>query len=172
MASRGLPARRGKQRDCPRDGGWRRAFGGATVGGQVLAQGNSAKIHDMAQEPGRTFIDPETSIDGKIQGKDATIAGRFKGEVHLSGALVLAPSANVDATVQAELVEVGGAFSGKIASRKVVVLETGKVTGTIDAGQLVVREGAILNGPVAAGKSASGTGTAAPAPVSGPAAQS
>ena len=62
------------------------------MAGQVLAQGNSAKIPDMAQEPGRTFIDPETSIDGKIHGKDATIAGRFKGEIHLSGTLVLAPS--------------------------------------------------------------------------------
>jgi len=109
----------------------------------------------MAQEPGRTFIDAETSIDGKIQGKDATIAGRFKGEIHLTGALVLAPSASVDATVQAELVEVGGAFAGKVTSRKVIVLETGKVTGTLDAGQLVLKEGAVLNGPVAAGKSAS-----------------
>ena len=106
----------------------------------------------MAQEPGRTFIDADTSIDGKIQGKDATIAGRFKGEVHLTGSLVLAPTASIDATVQAELVEVGGAFAGKVTARKVIVLETGKVTGTLDAGQLVVKEGAVLNGPVAAGK--------------------
>jgi cytoskeletal protein CcmA (bactofilin family) len=116
----------------------------------------------MAQEPGRTFVDADTSVDGKIQGKDATIAGRFKGEVHLTGALVLAPSANVDATVQAEVVEVGGAFAGKVTARKVVVLETGKVTGTLDAGQLVVKEGAVLNGPVAAGKSASTGPVAAP----------
>lgn len=109
----------------------------------------------MAQDPGRTLIDTDTSIDGKITGKDATIAGTFKGEVHLAGTLVLAPGANVDATVQANLVEVAGAFSGKISAKKLVVLETGKVTGTIDAAQLVVREGAILNGPVAAGKSAS-----------------
>lgn len=110
----------------------------------------------MAQESGRTFIDAETSIDGKIHGKDATIAGKFKGEVNLTGTLVLSPTANVDATIQAELVEVGGAFSGKLTSRKVVVLETGRVTGTLDAAQLVVREGAVLNGPVAAGKAASG----------------
>ena len=122
----------------------------------------------MAQESGRTFIDADTAIDGKIQGKDATIAGKFKGEVHVSGSLVLAPSANVDATVQAELVEVGGTLAGKITARKVVVLETGKVTGTLDAGQLVVKEGAVLNGPVAAGKGASGSAagpsTAAVAP--------
>ena len=110
----------------------------------------------MAQESGRTLIDADTSIDGKINGKDATIAGKFKGEVHLSGSLVLTSSANVDATVQADVVEVSGTFSGKITSKKLVVLETGKITGTIDAGQLVVREGAVLNGPVAAGKSASG----------------
>jgi cytoskeletal protein CcmA (bactofilin family) len=114
----------------------------------------------MAQEPGRTVIDADTSIDGKITGKDATISGKFKGEVQLSGTLVLSPSADVDATVKAELVEVAGMFSGKISSRKLVVHETGKITGTIDAGQLVVREGAVLNGPVAAGKPAS-----APSPV-------
>ena len=122
----------------------------------------------MAQEPGRTFIDADTSIDGKIHGKDATIAGKFKGEVNLTGSLVLGPTANVDATVQAELVEVGGAFSGKLTARKVVVLETGKVTGTLDAGQLVVREGAVLNGPVAAGKASSGPATAV-APAAPPA---
>ncbi len=118
----------------------------------------------MAQDSGRTLIDAETTFDGKIAGKDATIAGKFKGEVHLSGSLVLAPSASVDAIVQAEMVEVAGALSGKITARKLVVLETGKVTGTIDAGQLVVREGALINGPVAAGKTASGTGALAPAP--------
>lgn len=119
---------------------------------------------DMAQESGRTFIDAETSIDGKILGKDATIAGKFKGEVNLTGSLVLSPTASVDATVQADLVEVGGDFSGKLTSRKVVVLETGKITGTLDAGQLVVREGAVLNGPVAAGKAPAGAGGGAAAP--------
>ncbi len=114
------------------------------------------------------MIDAETSIDGKIQGKDATIAGRFKGEISLTGSLVLASSANVDATVEAGLVEVAGVFSGKITAKKLVVLETGKLTGTIDAGQLVVREGAVLNGPVAAGKSAPGT-PAAVTPLAAPA---
>ena len=108
----------------------------------------------MAQETGRTLIDVDTSIDGKINGKDATIAGKFKGEVHLSGSLTLSPSATVDATVQVDQAEIGGSFSGKITAKKLVVLETGKVTGTIDAVQLVVREGAVLNGPVAAGKTA------------------
>lgn len=131
-----------------------------------MAEGNRAKMPHMAQEPGRTFIDAETSIDGKIHGKDATIAGKFKGEVNLTGTLVLSPSANVDATVQAELVEVGGGFSGKLTARKVVVLETGKITGTLDAGQLVVREGAVLNGPVAAGKAVSGGATVPAAPAS------
>ena len=126
--------------------------------------GGDALRWDMAQEPGRTFIDSETSIDGKIHGKDATIAGKFKGEVNLTGALVLSPTANVDATVQAELVEVGGTLSGKLTARKVVVLETGKITGTLDAGQLVVREGAVLNGPVAAGKAVSGGSGGAMAP--------
>jgi cytoskeletal protein CcmA (bactofilin family) len=117
----------------------------------------------MAQEPGRTLIDVDTSIDGKINGKDATIAGKFKGEVHLSGSLTLAPSAAVDATVQVELAEIGGSFSGKITAKKLVILETGKITGTIDAGQLVVKEGAILNGPVAAGKGAAGGAAHPPA---------
>ena len=49
------------------------------------------------------MIDADTTIDGKINGKDVTIAGKFKGEVHLTGALVLTSSASVDATVQASL---------------------------------------------------------------------
>jgi cytoskeletal protein CcmA (bactofilin family) len=133
---------------------------------------NSAKMPGMAQESGRTFIDTDTTIDGKIIGKDATIAGKFKGEVNLTGSLVLSPSAHVDATVQAEVVEVGGGLSGKLTAKKVVLLETARVTGTLEAGQLVVREGAVLNGPVAAGKAAPGGPGGAivppPAPIAKP----
>jgi cytoskeletal protein CcmA (bactofilin family) len=118
----------------------------------------------MAQDTGGTLIDVDTSIDGKIQGKDATIAGKFKGEVHLSGLLTVLPSANVEATIQADQVEVSGTFSGKITSRKVVLLETAKVNGNIDAVQLVVKEGAMLNGPVASGKSATPKSGGPPSP--------
>ncbi len=50
-----------------------------------------------------TIIDAQTDIDGKLKGKDARIQGRFRGEINISGRLVLSEGSHVDATVKAEV---------------------------------------------------------------------
>ena len=65
-----------------------------------------------------TFIDPQADVEGTLKGKDAQILGRFRGEVNVSGRLVLGEGARVDAKVAADAVEIAGEFKGEIKARK------------------------------------------------------
>jgi cytoskeletal protein CcmA (bactofilin family) len=117
----------------------------------------------MADEKA-TVIDAQADVDGKLKGKDAQIIGRFRGELELTGRLVLGEGARVDAKVQADAVEIAGEFKGEIKARTVTLAEKARVEASVDAQILVVREGAQLDGAIATGK-----GKAAAAPASAPA---
>jgi cytoskeletal protein CcmA (bactofilin family) len=103
-----------------------------------------------------TFIDAHADLEGTLKGKDAQILGRFRGEVNISGRLVVGEGARVDAKVAADAAEVAGEFKGEIKARAVTLAEKARVEGTVDAQLLVVREGAQLNGAVSAGKAKGG----------------
>ena len=129
-------------------------------------------------ENNSTVIDAQTDIEGKLRGKDALVLGRFRGEIEISGRLVLGEGARVEATVVADAAEISGELKGDVKARNLILAEKAKVQGTVDAGVLVVREGAWLSGSVAAGekkdpppatmsapfKPAAGPGGAAPIP--------
>jgi cytoskeletal protein CcmA (bactofilin family) len=115
-----------------------------------------------------TIIDAQADFEGKLKGKDAVVHGRVRGEIALSGRLVLGESAKVEATVSADAVEVAGEIKGDVRARSVTLAEKARVQGTLDARVLVVREGAWLSGAVAAGEGASKAAPAvAPPPPQG-----
>ena len=103
-------------------------------------------------ENNSTVIDAQTDIEGKLRGKDALVLGRFRGEIEISGRLVLGEGARVEATVVADAAEISGELKGDVKARNLILAEKAKVQGTVDAGVLVVREGAWLSGSVAAGE--------------------
>jgi cytoskeletal protein CcmA (bactofilin family) len=98
-----------------------------------------------------TVIDAQADIEGTLRGKDAQVLGRFRGQIDLTGRLVLGESAKVDAKVTADTVEIAGEFKGELKARSLSVLEKGRVEGTIDAQRIAMREGALLNGAGTAG---------------------
>ena len=98
-----------------------------------------------------TIIDAEATVEGRLEGKDARILGRFKGEVAVSGSLVMGSGSKIDAKVEADTTEIAGEFTGELVSRHLVLMETAQVSGTVDAQTLAVHEGAVINGPVSAG---------------------
>jgi cytoskeletal protein CcmA (bactofilin family) len=110
-----------------------------------------------------TIIDAQADIEGTLRGKDAHVLGRFRGQIELTGRLVLGDTARVEARVTADAVEIAGEFKGDLKARSLSVLEKGRVDGTIDAQRLAMREGALLNGSVNAGNT-----QAHPAPVRAP----
>jgi cytoskeletal protein CcmA (bactofilin family) len=101
-----------------------------------------------------TVIDADSDVEGKLSGKDVRILGRFRGEIELSGRLHLGEAARVDAKVIADTVEIAGEFKGDMIARSALLLEKARVTASIDAQTLSVREGAQLNGSVNAGNTA------------------
>lgn len=116
-----------------------------------------------------TIIDVQADVEGKLKGKDAVVHGRFRGEIALSGRLVLGEGAKVEATVAADQAEIAGELKGDVRARSVVLAEKARVQGTIDARVLVVREGAWVSGSVSAGEAAA-KAPAAPGPEPAPAA--
>jgi cytoskeletal protein CcmA (bactofilin family) len=99
-----------------------------------------------------TLIDAHADIEGTLRGQDAQVLGRFRGEIELTGRLVLGEGARVEARVVADVVEIAGEFKGELKARSLSVLEKGRVEGTVDAQRLTMREGALLNGAVNAGE--------------------
>jgi cytoskeletal protein CcmA (bactofilin family) len=107
-----------------------------------------------------TSVDADAQFEGILNGKDAQILGKFKGEILVSGKLVIGEGARVDAKVSADTVEIAGAFKGDLTTRALVLLDKGRVDGSVEAKSLSVRDGALLNGAVNIG----GSNAAAAAP--------
>ena len=101
-----------------------------------------------------TTIGSDSEFEGILNGKDAQILGRFKGEVLLTGKLTIGEGSRVDAKVTADVVEVGGSFKGDLTTRSLILLDKGRVDGSIEAKTLSVRDGAVLNGAVNVGSAA------------------
>ena len=101
-----------------------------------------------------TVIDSDAAFEGTLTGKEARILGRFKGEIHLKGRLHVGEGARVEARVDADSAEIAGEFAGEIKVQRLLLLEKARITGTLDAQTLSVREGAEVNGSVNAGEAA------------------
>ena len=101
-----------------------------------------------------TLVDAQADIEGTLKGRDARILGRFKGEVEVSGRLVLGEASRVEAKVRAGAAEVGGEFRGNIRAERVTLTETARFTGRIDAEVLAMRDGASLDGEVSVARGA------------------
>jgi cytoskeletal protein CcmA (bactofilin family) len=116
-----------------------------------------------------TLIDAHAEVEGSLRGKDAHVLGRFKGEIKTSGRLLLGEGSLVEGRVEADIAELSGSFKGDIVARSVKLGEKARVEGTIEAVQLSVREGAIIDGRVAVGEAAAkAIARPAPAPIPTP----
>jgi cytoskeletal protein CcmA (bactofilin family) len=98
-----------------------------------------------------TSIGADAEFEGILSGKDAQILGRFKGEILVTGKLTIGEGARVDARVTADTVEIAGAFKGELTTRALILLDKGRVDGSVEAKSLSVRDGALLNGAVNVG---------------------
>src|SRR5215207_6520680 len=112
-----------------------------------------------------TVVDSQTTISGEMKGRDASVLGRFTGEIELTGRLVMGEGSRVEATVVADSAEIGGEFKGELKVRALVLLEKARVEGALETETLSIREGAQVNGPVSAGAvTARGAGSPMPVP--------
>jgi cytoskeletal protein CcmA (bactofilin family) len=111
-----------------------------------------------------TVINAQGDVEGTMKGKDAQIFGRFRGDIELSGRLVLGEGSRVQARVVADAAEIAGEFRGELKVRSLVLLEKGRIEGTLEAQSMAVREGAMLNGAVNTSTSRNSGGLMPPSP--------
>ena len=96
----------------------------------------------------RAFLGEGTSFIGTLQFEGTVrLDGRFEGEVSGSDLLIIGQTAAVRAEIQVGSLTVSGRVEGNIVARKrVELLGTAQVTGSVKTPALVVSEGAVLNG--------------------------
>ena len=119
-----------------------------------------------------TTIGPSLVITGDVTSQeDVTIHGRVKGKIHMTeGALVLAPSGKVEADVHGTSVTVHGGLTGDVAAKRIELMPTATVSGTLTGASIVLQDGATFNGMIDMGQAAAkaaprATGPVAVAPV-------
>ena len=96
----------------------------------------------------RAFLGEGTSFKGTLQFEGAVrLDGQFEGDVSGGDLLIIGETAAVRADIRVDSLVVGGRMDGNIVARKRVdILPTAQVSGTIKTLSLVVCDGAVLNG--------------------------
>ena len=76
------------------------------------------------------------------------IDGKFEGELKIDGHLIIGPNGKVKtSTIITESITIAGTLIGNIAAEKeVILIETGRVLGNIEAPKIDVGEGAVIQG--------------------------
>lgn len=76
------------------------------------------------------------------------IDGKFEGELKIDGHLVIGPNGKVKtSTIITESITIAGTLIGNIdAKKEVILIETGRVLGNIEAPKIDVGEGAVIQG--------------------------
>jgi cytoskeletal protein CcmA (bactofilin family) len=115
-----------------------------------------------------SLIGEHTSFEGTLKTEGSVrLLGSIQGEIESKSTIIVEERARVSARLTAQQVMVAGQLDGQIyCEGRVEIRPTGRVTGEINAGALVVQEGAYFDG-----NSRMASGGAHPpsgAPASGP----
>jgi cytoskeletal protein CcmA (bactofilin family) len=107
----------------------------------------SRRLRDRSAGPA-TLISEGCKISGLITGDgDFQISGEIDGECDLKGTVTLSKNGTWTGTIKAGNVIIAGLVEGDIvASGKVEITETAKISGTVTGEAIAVAEGAIVEG--------------------------
>ena len=95
-----------------------------------------------------TVFGKDTEFNGDLSfNKSLQINGKFEGEIHSSGFLVIGESAVIKANIKAKTVILKGEVHGNIeALSKLEIEATGKLYGNIRTSKLTIADGVIFHG--------------------------
>jgi len=106
----------------------------------------------VEQEDKGTILDSSAFVEGKLEGNNITIKGRFKGDLQVSGVLQIVEGSHIEASIKAKRVVISGDFQGDLQTDSLQLLEQGRASGVFRASKLSVKEGAKLNGELEIGE--------------------
>jgi cytoskeletal protein CcmA (bactofilin family) len=95
-----------------------------------------------------SLIGEHTSFEGTLKTEGAVrLLGSIQGEIESKSTIIVEEKARVTARLTAAQVTIAGQVDGQIyCEGRVEIRPTGKVTGEINAGALIVQEGAYFDG--------------------------
>lgn len=96
----------------------------------------------------RAYLNQGSKISGKLEFQEpAQIEGQVDGEISAQDSLTIGESAVVTAQIKASSIIVAGKLSGEIiASERIEIRPSGKVSGNLTTPRLVVHDGAMFEG--------------------------
>lgn len=97
-----------------------------------------------------TVLGAETQFKGNLNSSGILrIEGKIEGEIVHEGDLIIGENGVVTAKIRANRVHIAGNLNGDVdCTGRVELMATARMRGDIKAGELVVAEGATLNGTV------------------------
>ena len=104
---------------------------------------------DPSLEQVGTIIGPGAIIDGPLTTKDSTrIDGTVKGNVTISGALIVGGEGKIIGTVSCMNAYIAGEVTGNVTAPqgKIEISDTGKVIGDITCKGIIIDENAVFQG--------------------------
>jgi len=95
-----------------------------------------------------SLIGEHTSFEGTLRTEGSVrLLGTIQGEIESKATIIVEEKARVTARLTAQQVTVAGQVDGQIyCEGRVEIRPTGRVTGEINAGALIVQEGAYFDG--------------------------
>jgi cytoskeletal protein CcmA (bactofilin family) len=95
-----------------------------------------------------SLIGEHTSFEGTLKTEGSVrLLGTIQGEIESKSTIIVEEKAHVTARLTAQQVTVAGQVDGQIfCEGRVEIRPTGRVTGEINAGALIVQEGAYFDG--------------------------
>lgn len=100
-----------------------------------------------------TIVGVNVALSGTLKDQnDIAVYGMVDGEVVSERSVTIGQSAQVKGPVRGQLITVAGTVHGEItASEKLEILETGKIYGSIETKDLIIRSGALVNSKISMG---------------------
>jgi len=108
----------------------------------------TARPRGMSDGEVESLIGEHTSFEGTLKTEGSVrLLGTIQGEIESKSTIIVEEKARVTARLTAQQVTVAGQLDGQIfCEGRVEIRPTGRVTGEINAGALIVQEGAYFDG--------------------------
>ncbi|MFW5815659.1 MAG: bactofilin family protein [Wenzhouxiangella sp.] len=101
----------------------------------------------QGKNSGTTVIAAGTELVGNLALEDNLhIDGRLNGDVDSKAEVIIGKPGRMEGKINARRVLVSGGFDGSIEAERLEIVASGKVSGAVTVGQLVVESGAHFNG--------------------------
>lgn len=106
------------------------------------------RLPETGDDEVESIIGQQTTVDGTFKSESSIrVRGTVQGEIESKRSILIESEANVTAKVTAETVTISGQVNGQIfCGGRVEIRPSGRVVGEINAGTLIMQEGAFFEG--------------------------